>query len=601
MAVESQISPVRDPTYDRFDFSSLLDRASQPLATLAQGQLAIASRNNERQFEQQALIERENLAQRNRIAEQQNYANLTEQQRLRLQNESDQIAYAKSDYKPDPNLSRAQNLEGASKIQDQKQLTGLKALSDEQVNAEKDLQDSAAKVGAEIPPSWGQVKYRLLNNPDLVSKLTRSTWVGPDGQKITDLINKSAGLSDIQTALTNYPGASTDRSDILSAVDKATADQTQINRENALALLGQKGQFLNSRINLANDLAQRQLANPNLSPDVLSQYSIYHAQNMQKVFGNGQNPGLAVSPAAAAAKIAADKAAADKKVADDKSKSATGTEPPNAYSAHYDALQEQNAHQTAIGANNGLLQQLQNQRAQILEKLQPGAKGPDYASYGGAFGSPGGSPTIPYTVDEQSGFGKDLAAIDAKIKATEKARQFHTDSLGGLVVPPLPSAADQVVPPSGAQQPGGSIVPQFQQPPQPLPPVQQVPNSNGAQMMDLSQPQPQQPPSAQNGQPQNPLAHQVAMSKLYQLIGTNDPNRIKQIGAFAQQSLGINQQQIQQLLVSAIGGDQNATQKVQQIVQQAQSGLGQTASAPVGAMPGQGATSDFGSVAGFGA
>lgn len=579
---ESQISPVRDPSYENFNFSQLLAQAAQPLATLSAGRLAIAQQQNSRAYETQRETQQADLQQRNRIAEAANLAQLSEAQRLKLQGEQDQLLYAKSGYKPDANLSRAQNVEKATQIQEDKSYEGFKSVSDAAVKAQNELTDLIKKSGTQVTPQFSQIKARILNDPSLDSILTRSSLnplAGPNGEKVRAAIQNANSITDINKALSDYWNASSDRSLLLGAFQKATTDLSALNQENAVRQLGAQAQSLQSRFNLNNELAQTLIKNA--QPDEQARYATYHAQNTDvPVAAPLAVPVPKVNPTANPTTgfqgtpfLAPGQSQDLASVAD-----APGT-PQNQSVAYYTALQERTAHQHAAATVDSALQEAQAQKQDLIQKLQPGATA---TQYGGSmvntgYAGFGATAKVPYSNEEKLGFAKQLQQVNKQIESLQKTKQGHLDTINSMVIP-------QAAPPA-------PVAPPAQQSPVIDPstvPVQPVPNTNGATMQDFSQPpqqvQPQVPPPAgaipptsQNGQPSNPFAIQAAQQKIYALLGTSDPQKLQQIRQYAQ-SIGIDQPKSQQLITAAIQGDPNAAMRIRVIAQQAQGSINSTPS-----------------------
>jgi hypothetical protein len=608
MAAEAQISPVHDPTYQSFDFSSLLNQAQQPLAALNQGRLAIAQQQNARAFEQQQAVQQANLQQRNRLAEMTQGAQLSEAERLKIQNENDQIKYAQAGVTPQPGESRAQTLQRAQQAQDEKRFQAFKGVSDSAADAHQQLEDMIKKSGLVIQPGFDQAKAQILNDPSLAPLLTRHGGIlgAPAGDAVRQAIMGAGSIQDINKVLSDYPNAAADRATVLSALQNANTTLAQRNHDNAVLQLGQQAQYLQSRFNINNEMAGNFFRDPNASPELQAKMANYHLQNV----GPQPTPGLAL-PTPSPVSI-------NTNLVQPTSQAPPG--PQNPYEAHYAVLAEQQGHQQAAAAADSALQDAQQQKAAILAKLQPTALATQYGgspvNTGFATGSAIGN--RPYSTEEKLALGKQLNQVQAQIDKLTAQKQQHVDAINGLVIPPDP--ATQIVPATNAApnqiSPGtntlaapqafpatnGYTAPtQFnqnpfatpgQQPLQLLPP-NQIGRPQPTQPTNAITPSPQQPilpgglqsPGAMNqpqGQQQNPLLQQAITQKVHALLGTDDPQKLAQIKSYVS-SVGIQPAQAQQLIGAALQGDQQSAMKVRMLAQQAlNSGIGGDTSQPQG-------------------
>lgn len=593
-------SPVRDPNFESFNFSQLLDRATQPLATLGQGQLAIASQNNQRAFEAQQLDRRMTAEQRNRLAELSAGADIRESERQRLRGETaDQaIAIAKQrhpNWNP-PAGSIEDKIAAAQQLNDEDTLEGVRAaakypqLQKQEENAV--LQKYGAVIDQYNPKDPNYATLTKLVNEQLSHDPTLTTGNFPvlgaselnalaAGKTPEEIANKFS-LTSNQKLLLNAAAAA--RAAIVPQLQQRATQAGQAE----LAQIQSKYSAINQLpTDLLNSIGRNQ-------PWLLGRAAAIVGE--QPAFRGTQNLGLAVPPPPAPPKPNPTANAATgfpgaPYLAPGQSNTVSSGPGDEAINQN-NAIIEKNGHMNAASAIDSLLQKAQDQKQNLLNNLKAdaitagGFAMPSAAAIDGSFAP---ANTRPFTPEEKRDFGKKLNQVQSSIDALTKQKQDHLDAAHSIAVPQSSSGLGNLTPQTLPQQP---LTPQQQVTPQA--PVQpQPPTYPQVLPPPQSGPQPgvQNPQQASDPSQANPFLHQQIQQKIYQLIGTDDPQKLQAIGQFAQTNLGISKEQGQQLLQSAIQGDPTAAQKIRQIAQQAS---GQSFQAP--AAPSQ----DFSSLAQFG-
>lgn len=531
---------VQDPTYDRFDYQSLLDRAVSPVDRLGQGQLSIAQQNGQRMFEM-AKMQRENELYVGRnaseLAERQRLEQLS---RLQIKNEGAQATFAAvkerhPEWKPDPDKSVDENLASANKLNEDDQFEGFKPIADSAKQAQADHIALLTKAGAYQPPTQSEINQRVLNDPALASLLSKNSR----GQQIADMLTKGASIADIEKVASNYWNSKDDRALILGAMQKASTDISTLKQQNALQVAGAQGQLSANRVNTTNELLNNMIAKA--SPQLQARMAQYV----------GQSPAPATAPALNPSGLRTDllpppSADTTQPPAPGETAVPPGTAPsdnPNLY-MHQDLLKGalETYQQKQVELND--IDTRRNAGGQ-LQALPSGEAG--YAVLNPRF--------VPFSNSEKADLAKQrLKALKDISKASDDI-DTHTKAL------------QQIDPNFGAPRPGTGMGNLHMSPADQIPatPNGALPPAPGA----IAQPgsaAPAQPAiPGPNGVQLSPMHVQAGFNTASRLFGVDQPTLVAAHN-YATSRLGMSEQQVSQLVTAAAEGDPVSTQKVKSII-----------------------------------
>lgn len=571
----AEISQVRDPNYEGFNYSALLDHAQDPLRTLAAGKLAIAQQQGQRMFDTQRDQNLSDLAGQREKDRLQTEANINEANRQRLRNESANQLFSNTaqrhpDWKPDPSKSLAENIASANGQGDQEIFDGAKAISENDQNQKAETDAILQKFGAIINPSdprlTAMVNQQLTRDPSL------TTGINPVlGPREIAMLNAGKTPQEVANTFTTVGGLmpGTQRT-LLNAANTATAAIQQQLQERA----AQRGQVeiaaVQNKYSFNNQLKQDMLSSIGRTrPDLLPRVAAMLGQSapppaVPAMDANGLYPPLSFGIGSGTAPASTPPAVATPGQVDDP------------ILQHADFKSAQNTYVFAKQKENAL-------QAQVSDLGQQIVNGDDLPA--------------DQRSDLSSRYEKAKTALATAQKTSADALQkgmnvYHSATAvpeflhavgyypGGTNAPTLPPMPANGTPgPQYFFQPGSgtnapTIVPGTPPGPQPTSnpfasPFAPMPSAPGASS----------PPSAMNGQQPSPFDHMAAKNRAFQIIGTSDQATLQRAQQYALTQLGMSQDQIHQILAAAINGDPNATARVKQIV--AQSSQGAT-SAPSG-------------------
>lgn len=556
----AQISPVRDPNYDNFNYGQLLNQAGEPLRELGQGRLALAQQQGQRTFDLMAKQKASDLAGQREQQRLQTEASLTEMARQRLRNENAATVFAQAktanpDFKPDPSASLEENVASAQAATGQATLKNYKNVVQKRQQAESDYMDMFNKMAQQQPVDEGLIARKLAQDPDLTLKLTaaQKTSLASGTVSPSELINGLAGNGRLVAGL---EGAATgvNPRDLATTLAQKYQDiktgQQQIQQQVQGLRTTAAGRLLESnRDALLNEEQVLRAQIPGFTPGLSDAFI-----SAQTPGGSNLPPSAATGPGgthplSAFGITAPTTAPAGAPPAPSDPTTPPIVVPPGTPQAQdpnfYSSQIELNAHRNAAQTADSEIQSAMTQKQNLLNSLQPGATTAEFGNGmpGSENGGDFGSLQRPYTNKEKLEFSKNLLAVNKQIEGLQKTKQTHIDAISALT----PATVPPQTPPANIN---------LQQPPV----AAQAPQSPPA-------------PSGTPAGPQQPgqidQAQLAARNRMFSVIGTSDPQALQKLGQFATTRLGMSQQDISQLLVAATNGNPTATARVKQIVSQA--------------------------------
>ncbi len=549
--------PVVDPNYENFSYQGLLDRATQPLQTLGQGQLAIAQQENQRRFQlmaaqresdmaQQRELARMGAEQRNRIAE----IGASEQSREREQQATvalnqrearkQAVATAQQinpDFKDNPNDSDEAATAKANAVQHQKTLQAFKDTVDSRDKALSDYNALIDKMGLPKTIDQNRLNALVAQDPIFVNRLSpeQKSALQNGTISIDQLIDslRSGKISATLTALNPLGGVNPRdlASDLATKAQTVRQNLQQEQQQIIGAKLGASGQQLQSRFNTQNEMASKLMTA--LPAYMFGDAMKYSTQNGGPVPSAASqtnpdgtlkilNPGTtapAGSPTAASGLPP--------------SMSATPAPPAGTppisdfrYLVHRKGYQD----------TTDKLHDLNAEKSQMDQDFQAGGQTlpPAASGLSASYGHPIGPSFVPFDQDTGAMAAKRYSGIIKQIEQVSKERDTHYNALRDIaqkskqfqpatpVQPPAPAPTPNPMPPA-PQPAGGYGVPGLFGPM----PGSNTPQTNAPSAMNTP-----------NGQT-DPMAYRAAQNRIQQLLGTGDP-QVLQAAKQRGQQMGID-------------------------------------------------------------
>ena len=594
----ADISPVRDPNFENWNYAANLDRAVQPLQTLGQGRLAIAQQQGQRMFEMASQRQTAALQAQNRISElqaeeaQKEKYSASETARLKqeLLNKTEASAkQANPNYTGrDPNKTDDENIATAQNAIDQKTAEGAKKLIDAQNVAKGQAMGLIDEYGKPVKIDDAQLGSLVANDPQFVNRLNaaQKQALSDGSMPVSKLIDSLSGgkiASGFEGLLTGVNPRSL-RSDLASAAQ--TARQTLMERQRQIvgAKLGLSQQELQSRANTYNELFPKVVANlpPHMIADVMDYASktsaplgvtpptapgnpsLYNKDGtLKSIAGDKDNPPSAANPIATPGQY-------QPGAAGPPATATPGTPPaldPETWRQQGDLLAAVTKLKSAQSAIESKQQEADTIRHALVTGVDPSSVAPDWmASSSAPPGmAPFGSAFQPFekklTPQQGETLADRLLQLNKEIEGHKKdAAKFEPDAqrLQMLIQsktapPPVPSQG-QFSPQGDRYNSPANIVPQGQQ----------------------SSVTPWQPPQQQITQPGQPQANNVdpmqvraVQNKIAQAFGTSDPNQLNAIKQYAH-STGLDDNAVAQMIQGVVQDNPQAIQMARSLASKVQ-------------------------------
>lgn len=576
----AEISPVRDPNFENFNYGQQLSTATDPIRAIGAGRLAIAQQRNQQAFESQQR-QQEQIAMGQR-----QHANLQQQEDIRQQEEERhlnmgaqtlyrQVQQTHPEATWDSNKSREENVAALQETQKQDRLDGLQASVDAQNAALNEYQQKQRNASNLRQPTDSVVQQlvtqKLINDPALttsagnwttektlgpleIQKLQGYTETKPDGTKVVH-----QPMTPEQLAATF--NTATEQKKLIDAANAARATILPALQAKDQADFATFGNVLSSRVNFHNQAIQSQLQGFQNDPDMMARAA--------KIISAAQPVSSATPALDASGNLAALTGAGTTKTTDNAKTSGTGTDV--AVPAGTPATLNQNVytHKAALDAVNESLASEQAWNDRLNASLKAGttmSKGSYLPVGGGPFGSgvgpdPSQFGPIPMSVQEKGDLAKQIIASNAKLAKLKEEAGVHNKAIGQIdpqntlgYLPQLPQT--------------NSVQPVVQSPG--APPLTTPTGAPASSSPPLVQPSPTNAPVAQPGAPNGAqtMNNQAAMTALLRTIGITDPNELPKVRQFAITTLGKTPEYLQGLIAAVGKQDPQAIQTAQQIVQQ---------------------------------
>lgn len=535
----AEVSPVRDPVFENFNFARLLDQAGQPLRDLSAGRLAITQLQGQRAFDLLSQQKASDLAKGRDLARLTEEERINEAHRLKLKNESAAAEFSKAkaanpDYKgPDQKKTIEQNIEDAHASLGQAVLRNVNALSASKAKDEADLKAMYAKAGAYDPPSPAAVNQRILQDPSLTFLNSNDRSALESGMSPEDLIKKWG-----------YTGAKQSSVNALrTSAQQATLTLQQQNMQQAMLMAGADAKLLEGRVNDKENYLTQLKNSPYLPAYTqgLAGALIPPSPQTPSWVRPPPPPG-GIKPPPGTTNAPADLPGAPKDVAPSV-QTVAGT--PSKYDPNtFAPMVHANETQSQIDEETTNLQKKQGDLRYIESVLDNGyvTSPPMQGGLGGGLGMMPPS-RVPINDEDRYHYSVLHNQIQKDILKSQGSILKLQDQKRGFMIPP-------------ANQNGGGTPSATPAPPAPnqslQPPLPAAPAA---------------PPTSMNGQ-QPQFDQLAARNRAYSVLGTSDQATLSRAKQFAISRLGMSEQDVQSTLVAAVRGDPNATAKVRQIIAQ---------------------------------
>jgi hypothetical protein len=566
----AEISPVRDPNFEGFNYSALLDKATSPIDRLGSGQLAIAQQQGQRMFELASERARQSGEARNRIAEIQaesaSREQLAKNEALRQKNELAQQKFATAkqidpNFKPDPDKNLDENMAAADRVREDQAVSAYKSGIDAQTQINKEYEDKLKAAG--LPPRINPteleniVGQKLANDPDFIRSVSPQQRQQLADGTITasQLINSMVGgrFTGWATGLGTGFNPNQTAQNLAQKAQQYRQDVVTAYHQSNLNALGFEGQQALSKYNQQNEINQKLLAS--LPPYRLNEVMQYRGQSGQtggalpslapqtnpdgtlKFLNPGAGTPPPTSPGTTTPAIPPPATAPP------------GTAPeldPAEYRRKADLI----ANSTLLRREQQNLQDKQQEADDIRKMLTTGQISSSGLQMGNAI-------QPPRNLNPQEGeqYATRLLQLKKEIEQSQKkVFDLNNSSRALQPAPPAPTGPAYNWNPAPMANP-------FSTPgqSQPAPPTGQ--------------------PQASNGQV-DPMQYRAAQNQVAQTFGTSDPQVFQAAKNYAKSNLGMDDGTIQNLVQMAVKGDPNSIQTIKSIISKVQNSNGAIASTP---------------------
>lgn len=555
----AEISPVRDPTYEGFNYGQQLATAVQPIQALSQGRLAIAQQNLQRANDISRLGIESTLAGQRENQRLQTEANIRESLRQKERNESANQLFASvasrhPGFKPDSSNSLEENIAKAQDLNEQDTLSGIKPIADALAQEKADRTSVLQKYGAIVSPNDPKlvaiVNQQLIRDPSLVTGHFDSVL----GPKEIAMLQSGKSAQDVAKTL----NLTSNQRALLTAANTATTAVQQQLQERAAQLGQVELQGISEKYGVYHDLSKQVLNSiATTQPSLLGK-----AASLFSTPGTAGQPGVSTNPALDAnGNLSALTGVNSTPPATPVAVSANPT-------AQKDAILGPIISNRDILARKSVYQSSKNNESAL--QTQVDILGHQLASSS----DPDGEIAQQYLKAKQ-----DLAkAQTTSAKALTEGISVHGDPFKQAVGfypggSNWPANMPAVITGPGQGQPAST----------PLFPAEAF-TPNVLPNTPATTPQ----PAASSAAP-GMFNQQAAANQAFQALGTSDPTVLANAKQFAMSRLGLGPQDIQNLLVGAVRGDPQSVQRVRSIIQQSQQqgspnatpGFGATSSPPM--------------------